>query len=70
MDHFFKVTHLPDVLAYRSEFCPVGVESVSLHGAWDRILASDLVADLDLPRFFQGNHGRLCCGGRIHLRCQ
>lgn len=51
MDHFFKVSLLSDVLAYRSRFCPVGVESVALDGVCDRILASDVVADVDLPGF-------------------
>ncbi|MBI9084905.1 MAG: molybdopterin molybdenumtransferase MoeA [Desulfobacterales bacterium] len=51
MDHFFKVTHLPDVLAYRSQFCRAGIESVALDAVCGRILAADLVADLDLPGF-------------------
>ena len=51
MKEFFKVTDLPQVLQLVSRFPRVATETVPLHQAIDRILAEDVVADVDLPDF-------------------
>jgi molybdopterin molybdotransferase len=51
MKEFFKVTDLPTVLGYAPDFPRVDTEDLLLHNATDRILAKDIVADVDLPDF-------------------
>ena len=51
MKEFFKVTDLPGVLKYASLFPRVATEYVSLNQATGRILAEDIVSDIDLPDF-------------------
>ena len=51
MKEFFKVTDLQKVLGYASDFPLVDAEDVMLHNATHRILAKDMVADVDLPDF-------------------
>ncbi|UCD89577.1 MAG: molybdopterin molybdotransferase MoeA [Desulfobacterales bacterium] len=51
MKEFFKVTDLPTVLRYAPLFKPVAAEEVPLSQAFERILAADIVADIDLPDF-------------------
>jgi molybdopterin molybdotransferase len=53
MKEFFKVTDLHTVLGYASGFPLVGSEDVLLHNATQRILAQDIVADVDLPDFMR-----------------
>ncbi len=51
MKEFFKVTHLEEVFKYISDFPPVETEEVGLHETLERVLAADVVADVDLPDF-------------------
>ncbi|MGD2185227.1 MAG: molybdopterin molybdotransferase MoeA [Desulfobacterales bacterium] len=51
MKEFFKVTDLQRVLEYRKEFPQVGKEDIPLLETVGRILAEDIVADVDLPDF-------------------
>ena len=51
MKEFFKVTDLKSVLEYRTKFPRVGTEEVPLVDTVGRILAEDIVADVDLPDF-------------------
>jgi len=48
---FFKVTDLPKVLRYAPLFKRVATEEVPLSQATERILAADIVSDIDLPDF-------------------
>ncbi len=51
MKEFFKVTDLQKVLEYRREFPQVATEEIALLETVGRILAEDIVADVDLPDF-------------------
>lgn len=51
MPEFFKVTPIEQVLALVTEFSPVTTEQVRLAQTTGRILATDIVADIDLPDF-------------------
>ena len=51
MKEFFKVTDLKTVFHYIEAFDPVGMETVPLDQSHDRILAVDVVSDIDLPDF-------------------
>jgi molybdopterin molybdotransferase len=51
MKEFFKVTDLQKVLEYRTEFPQVATEEIPLLETVGRILAEDIVADVDLPDF-------------------
>ncbi len=51
MKDFFKVTNLDTVFTYQSEFACVETESISLENAGGRILAVDVVSDIDIPPF-------------------
>ena len=51
MKAFFQVTELEAVLRRTVDFAPTGSEPVSLTAAAGRILAADVVADVDLPEF-------------------
>lgn len=51
MKEFFKVTDLEQVLAYASDFTRVGTEEVPLEKAAGRILAENMVSNVDLPDF-------------------
>ena len=52
-EEFFKVTELADVLAYAVDFSPVGTEEIPVTEAVDRVLAADMVSDVDLPDFYR-----------------
>jgi len=51
MKEFFKVTHLDKVLQYTSDFPVTGTEEVFLPDMTGRILAGNIVSDVDLPAF-------------------
>ena len=51
MKEFFKVTDLEKTLKYSSIFPNVGTEFIKLHEAFERILAVDIVSDINLPDF-------------------
>jgi len=51
MKEFFKVTDLQTVLEYRTTFPQVKTEEIALVETVGRILAEDIVADIDLPDF-------------------
>ena len=51
MKEFFKVTDLQTVLEYRTKFPQVATEEIPLLETVGRILAEDIVADVDLPDF-------------------
>lgn len=51
MKEFFKVMDLHKVLEYASDFPRVETEKILLHRANGRILATDIVSDIDLPDF-------------------
>jgi len=53
MREFFKVTDLEQVLEYAADFSPVATETVALNEAAGRILAEDIVSDVDLPDFMR-----------------
>mgnify|MGYP001266239335 CR=1 FL=1 len=51
MKEFFNVTTIEAVLALRQTFGPVVSQSVSLEQALNRVLATDVAADRDIPGF-------------------
>jgi molybdopterin molybdotransferase len=51
MKEFFKVTSLAQVFEYMSDFPLVGTEIVPLLETDGRILAADIISDVDLPDF-------------------
>jgi molybdopterin molybdotransferase len=51
MKEFFKVTDLAQVLAYASEFPRVVTEEIPLEKAVGRVLAENIVSNVDLPDF-------------------
>ncbi|MDD2390133.1 MAG: molybdopterin molybdotransferase MoeA [Desulfobacterales bacterium] len=51
MNEFFKVTPIEHVLNYTSDFAPVEAEIISLPDALERILAEDIVSDINIPDF-------------------
>ena len=51
MKEFFKVTDLSTVIEYRIKFPQVGTEQIALVETVGRVLAEDIVADVDLPDF-------------------
>ena len=51
MKEFFKVTDLEHTLKYSAVFPNVVTEFVELHEAFERILAVDIVSDINLPDF-------------------
>ncbi len=51
MKEFFKVTDLQQVLKYASGFPCVETEEIPLHETSGRILAADIVSDINLPDF-------------------
>ncbi len=51
MKEFFKVTDLQQVLGYASDFPRVGTEEIPLTDALGRVLAQDIVSDINLPDF-------------------
>jgi molybdopterin molybdotransferase len=51
MKEFFKVTDLAQVLAYASEFPRVVTEEIPLEKAAGRVLAENIVSNVDLPDF-------------------
>ncbi|MFC1811329.1 gephyrin-like molybdotransferase Glp [Thermodesulfobacteriota bacterium] len=51
MKEFFKVTELGRVLEYASDFDRVATEEIQLSETTGRILAEDIVSDIDLPGF-------------------
>ncbi len=53
MKEFFKVTDLKRVLEYTTDFPPVGTQNITLDTAAGRVLAEDMVSDVDLPDFMR-----------------
>jgi molybdopterin molybdotransferase len=51
MKEFFKVTDLDEVLALTATFGKVGTETVPLLESGGRILAQEIVSDIDIPGF-------------------
>jgi len=51
MKEFFKVTDLERTLKYSNIFSNVGTEFIELNEAFERILAVDIVSDINLPDF-------------------
>ena len=51
MKEFFKVTNLEKVFEFVSEFPRVRTEDVLLHETTGRVLAEDIISDMDLPDF-------------------
>lgn len=51
MKEFFKVTEISKVLGYASDFARVGEEDLKIEDTFGRILAQDIVSDVDLPDF-------------------
>ena len=51
MKEFFKVTDLDDALALRYSFNRMGKETIPVQAATGRVLAEDIVADVNLPDF-------------------
>ncbi|MBW2570352.1 MAG: molybdopterin molybdotransferase MoeA [Deltaproteobacteria bacterium] len=53
MKEFFKVTDLKQVLKYAADFPCVETEEIPLHETSGRILADDIVSDINLPDFMR-----------------
>jgi molybdopterin molybdotransferase len=53
MKEFFKVTDLKQVLKYAADFPCVETEEIPLHETPGRILAADIVSDINLPDFMR-----------------
>ena len=53
MKDFFKVTALDKVLEYASGFSRVATETIPLDETLGRVLATDIVSDVDLPEFMR-----------------
>lgn len=53
MKEFFKVTDLKQVLKYAADFPCVETEKIPLHETSGRILAADIVSDINLPDFMR-----------------
>ncbi len=51
MKEFFKVTNLGDVLGLAGDFSPVGTEEIDLMETGGRVLAENVISDIDLPDF-------------------
>ena len=51
MKEFFKVTDLDEALGLRFNFHRMAQEEIPVHTATGRVLAEDIVADVDLPDF-------------------
>jgi len=51
MKEFFKVTDLDDALEFRFGFTRLEEEEIPIHESMGRILAEDIVSDVDLPDF-------------------
>jgi molybdopterin molybdotransferase len=51
MKEFFNVLNLDQVFEFIKEFAPVSAENVELSASIDRILAADIISDIDLPDF-------------------
>jgi molybdopterin molybdotransferase len=51
MKEFFKVLELSEVLACRGEFTATGTEEVRLEDCCGRVLAQEIVSDVDIPDF-------------------
>ena len=51
MKEFFKVVHLNDLLSLRTEFDPLGTEIVPVEESLERILAQEIMSDVDIPGF-------------------
>jgi molybdopterin molybdotransferase len=51
MKEFFKVVPLNDLLSLRTEFNPLDTERVPLEESLERILAQEIVSDVDIPGF-------------------
>jgi molybdopterin molybdotransferase len=63
MPEFFNVADLSQVFTYISDFAPVGTEIVALVETPGRILAEDVVSDIDLPDFSRATmDGYAVCG--------
>jgi molybdopterin molybdotransferase len=63
MTEFFNVMDLDQVLVFRSLFPPVGTETVALNDCIGRVLAEDVLADVDLPEFNRATmDGYAVCG--------
>jgi len=53
MKEFFKVTNLKQVMEYADDFSLVETEEIDLHETFERILAVDIVSDVNLPDFIR-----------------
>ena len=51
MKEFFKVKTIEEVLEYRTQFAPMETEEVPLMDSMGRILAENILSDIDLPDF-------------------
>jgi len=51
MKEFFKVKTIDQALQYRDQFVPLRTEDISLSESVDRVLATDIRSDIDLPDF-------------------
>jgi molybdopterin molybdotransferase len=51
MKEFFSVIDLDQVFGYIRQFAPVGIENLPVANSLGRIIAQDIVADMDLPDF-------------------
>jgi len=53
MKEFFKVTNLKQVMKYADDFSLVETEEIDLHETFERILAVDIISDVNLPDFIR-----------------
>ena len=51
MKEFFKVKTIEQALAYREQFATIQTENIDLTDSVGRVLAEDILSDIDLPDF-------------------
>lgn len=64
MKEFFKVTNLKQVMKYADDFSPVETEEIDLHETFERILAVDIISDVNLPDFIRSTRDGYAVRGK------
>lgn len=64
MKEFFKVTNLKQVMEYADDFSPVETEEINLHETFERILAVDIISDVNLPDFIRSTRDGYAVRGK------
>lgn len=64
MKEFFKVTNLKQVMEYADDFSPVETEEIDLRETFERILAVDIISDVNLPDFIRSTRDGYAVRGK------